>query len=269
MKYIYAILVLTLTALFLSAFGVTKSQAANTTMTGAGITGTAKSGTTKAGTTKSGHHTKGAKGSHRGQNAPVETMEEAESIEGIDIEREPQRLYCAQDWTKLYQQQKADITVTTKGQYNEIAVFRCPDCSLNEHYVKPFLETEYRGETGMMRLHECGFSRAIFKGRRGSQTIVVDVPKVFPDPNRLVCLNDWSAQYRKDYPTIQISSRGDLNEVIVFSCLNCPFQKSFIAPFLLTVSDGKTAMERMKECGFTQVVFTSPVSTNEVVRKIR
>jgi RNase P subunit RPR2 len=195
-------------------------------------------------------------------------MGESEEIEEEDIGPEPQRLFCAEQWTKLYKGQKTDITVTTRGHYNEIAVFHCPDCSLDEHYVKPFLESEYRGKTGLMRLHECGFTQAVFKGRRGSEAIVVEVPKVFPDPGRLACINDWSAQYQKNYPTIHISSRGELNETIVFSCLNCPFQKSFIAPFLLTVSDGKTAMERMKECGFTEVVFTNPMGTREVVREI-
>jgi hypothetical protein len=135
--------------------------------------------------------------------------------------------------------------------------------------VKPFLETEYRGKTGLTRLHECGFTQAVFKGMRGTEAIVVDVPRVFPDPNRLVCINDWSKDYQKNYPTIQISSRGELNEVIVFSCLNCPFQKSFITPFLLTVSDGRTAMERMKQCGFTEIVFTNPMGTREVVREVR
>lgn len=199
----------------------------------------------------------------------VETMEDALEVEEEDIEPEPQRLYCAEQWTMLYKGQKADIEVTTRGQYNEIAVFSCPDCSLDEHYVKPFLESEYRGKTGLTRLHECGFTQAVFKGMRGTEAIVVDVPRVFPDPNRLVCINDWSKEYQENYPTIHISSRGELNEVIVFSCLNCPFQKSFIAPFLLTVSDGRTAMERMKECGFTEIVFTNPMGTREVVREVR
>ncbi|MCI0480505.1 MAG: hypothetical protein L0213_02830 [Candidatus Dadabacteria bacterium] len=198
----------------------------------------------------------------------VETMEDALEVEEDDIEPEPQRLYCAEQWTMLYKGQKADIEVTTRGQYNEIAVFSCPDCSLDEHYVKPFLESEYRGKTGLIRLHECGFTQAVFKGFRGTEAIVVDVPRVFPDPNRLVCINDWSKEYQENYPTIQISSRGELNEVIVFSCLNCPFQKSFIAPFLLTVSDDRTAMERMKECGFTEIVFTNPMGTREVVREV-
>ena len=45
---------------------------------------------------------------------------------------------------------------------------------------------------------------------------------------------------------------------MIYTCLTCPFLKSFIAPYPLTVSDDKTEMERMKECGFTEVVFTDP-----------
>lgn len=203
------------------------------------------------------------------ETAQAETMEEALEVEIIDIEPEPQRLYCAQLWSRLYEGQKAEITVTTRGEYGEIALFSCPDCSLEEHFVKPFLETEYRGKTGLMRLSECGFHRAIFKGGRGLQEIVVEVPQVFPDPNRMVCIDDWSEQYEKDYPIVRISSRGEFNEAIVFTCLYCTSQKSFIAPFLLTVHDGKTAMERMRQCGFKEVVFTNPAGTKEVVREVR
>ena len=53
----------------------------------------------------------------------VETMDDALEVKEEDIEPEPQRLYCAEQWTMLYKGQKADIEVTTRGQYNEIAVF--------------------------------------------------------------------------------------------------------------------------------------------------
>ena len=240
MKYYHRIAILILAAVFLYGSGLLDS--------GADDTGT---------------------GPAVNETGPVKTADEALEVDVEEIEPEPQRLYCAEQWTQLYKGQKADIKVTTRGQYNEIALFSCPDCSLDEHYVKPFLESEYRGKTGLMRLHECGFTKAVFKGMRGTEAIVVDVPRIFPDPNRFLCVNDWSEQYQRDYPTIHISSRGELNEVIVFSCLNCPFQKSFIAPFLLTVSDGRTAIDRMKECGFTEIVFTNPMGTREVVRGVR
>ncbi|MEQ9619574.1 MAG: hypothetical protein RIG61_10420 [Deltaproteobacteria bacterium] len=203
------------------------------------------------------------------ETAQAETIEEALEVEIVDIEPEAQRLYCAQLWSRLYERQKAEIIVTTRGEYDEVAIFSCPDCSLEEHFVKPFLESEYRGKTGLMRLSECGFHKAIFKGARGLQEIVVEVPRVFPDPNRIVCINDWSRRYEKDYPVVQISSRGEFNETIVFSCLYCASRKSFVAPFLLTVHEGKTAMERMKQCGFKEVVFTNPSGTREVVREVR
>lgn len=201
--------------------------------------------------------------------AQAETIEEALELEIDEMEPEPQRMYCAHRWNDMYEGQKADIEVTTKGQYNEIAVFHCPDCSLREHFVDPFLESEYRGKTGMMRLSECGFSQAVFKGTRGTHEIVVDVPRVFPDPARLACIEDWSEEYREQNSIVQISSLGELNEVIVFTCLYCPSQKSFVAPFLLTVYNGKTAMDRMRECGFKKVVFTNPSGTRRIIREVR
>jgi RNase P subunit RPR2 len=201
--------------------------------------------------------------------AQAETIEEALELEIDEIAPEPQRMYCAHKWNDMYNGQKADIEVRTRGEYNEIVVFHCPDCSLKEHFAEPFLESEYRGKTGMMRLSECGFRQAVFKGTRGTHEIVVDVPSVFPDPARLACIEDWSEAYREQNSIVQISSLGELNEVIVFTCLYCPSQKSFIAPFLLTVHDGKTAMERMRECGFKKVVFANPSGTRRVIREVR
>lgn len=201
--------------------------------------------------------------------AQAEDIEEALEVEEVEIEPDAQRMYCAHMWTNLYQKQKADITVTTRGEYNEIAVFKCPECSLEDHFVKPFLESEYRGKTGYMRLSECGFQQAVFEGGRGIQEIVVEVPQVFPDPARIACIDSWSKRYKKDSPLVEISARGEYDETIVFTCLYCASQKSFVAPFLLTVHEGKTAMERMRECGFKNVVFTNPSGTKEVVREIR
>lgn len=201
--------------------------------------------------------------------AQVEDMEEALEVEEVEIEPDAQRMYCAHRWTDLYQRQKADITVTTRGEYNEIAVFKCPECSLEDHVVKPFLETEYRGKTGYMRLSECGFQQAVFEGGRGIEEIIVEVPQVFPDPARIACINSWSKRYEKDSPQIGISARGEFDETIVYTCLYCASQKSFVAPFLLTVHEGKTAMERMRECGFKNVVFTNPSGSKEVVKEIR
>lgn len=196
-------------------------------------------------------------------------VEEVLEVKEPEIGPNPQRIYCAEQWTNLYKRQKADIRVTTRGQYNEIAVFDCPNCSLEEHFVTPFLESEYRGKTGMMRLYECGYTQAIFEGFRGTQDIVVEVPQVFPDPKRLPCAVEWSRQYKKQNSVVEVFSRGELNEAIVFSCYYCTSQKSFIAPFLLQEYRGKTAMQRMKSCGFTEVVFTDPKGRREITKKVR
>lgn len=186
-----------------------------------------------------------------------------------EVEADAQRNYCAMRWTEQYEGQKADIEVKTRGAYDEVAVFNCPDCSLYDNFVKPFLESEYRGKTGMMRLSECGFEQAVFKGNRGTEEIIVDVQHIFPDPDRLPCVQEWSKQYQKKYPYVTVSSRGEYYETIVFSCYNCTSNEAFILPFLETGHEGKTAMDKLRRCGFTQVVFTNPAGTAEVVKEVR
>ena len=173
-------------------------------------------------------------------------VEEVLIVKEPEIGPNPQRLYCAEQWTSLYQRQKAGIVVTTRGQYDEIVVFDCPDCSLEENFVTPFLESEYRGKTGMMRIYECGYTQAVFEGFSGTRDIVVDVPQVFPDPRRLPCAVEWSRRYKKQNSVVEVLTRGELDETVVFSCFYCTSQKSFIAPFLLQEYQGKTAMQRMK-----------------------
>jgi hypothetical protein len=87
-----------------------------------------------------------------------------------------QRLYCAELWNVYYEREKFDIEVSTRGPQNEVVVFKCPDCSLEKDFVEPFLNSEYQGKTGMDRVKECGFVSAIFKGRKGMEEIVKQVP---------------------------------------------------------------------------------------------
>ena len=79
-------------------------------------------------------------------------------------------------WNKYYEKEKAEIRVSTRGKYYETVVFTCPNCSLEEYFVNPFLNTEYQGKTGMDRIKECGFTQVVFRGGRGIQEIVRQVP---------------------------------------------------------------------------------------------
>ncbi|MGI9534214.1 MAG: hypothetical protein ACR2NW_04635 [Thermodesulfobacteriota bacterium] len=83
----------------------------------------------------------------------------------------PQREYCMLYWNKYYKENMVDIKVTTEGRYDEIVVFTCPDCSLEEHYVEPFLNTNVDGKTGADKIKECGFVKAKFQGGKGIQEI--------------------------------------------------------------------------------------------------
>jgi hypothetical protein len=105
-----------------------------------------------------------------------ETLTEKEEIIEPVVGSSAQRLYCADFWNVYYEKEKSEIKVSTRGLQNEVVVFRCPDCSLEEDFVEPFLNSEYQGETGMDRIKECGFVSAIFKGRRGMEGIVKQVP---------------------------------------------------------------------------------------------
>ena len=87
----------------------------------------------------------------------------------------PQRLYCVQYWNAYYSREKVDINVTAKGEYDEVVVFQCPDCSLEKHFVEPFLKTDTDGLTGFDRIKACGFVKALFKGSKGVRTIERDV----------------------------------------------------------------------------------------------
>ncbi len=187
----------------------------------------------------------------------------------VDFNAEAQRNFCAVRWTEQYRGRKADIEVRTGGTHNEVAVFYCPNCSLYDNFVRPFLDSEYRGKTGMMRLSECGFQKAIFKDNHGTEGIVVDVQHVFPNPRRAVCVEDWSMRYQKKYPQVKVSSRGEFDESIVFSCSGCTSNEAFILPFLESDHDGITVMDKLRSCGFTEVVFTNASGTSEVVRQVR
>lgn len=93
-----------------------------------------------------------------------------------EVTQNPQRVYCAALWSAYYKKEGFEIQVLTRGKYNEVVVFRCPDCSLEKEFVDPFLASENQGKTGMDRIKECGFLVAIFKGGRGIQEIVKQVP---------------------------------------------------------------------------------------------
>ncbi len=177
------------------------------------------------------------------------------------------RSSCAYLWDRHYKKEKIDIHVSTRGAYDETVLFTCPDCSLEEHFVNPFLNSEYQGKTGMDRLRECGFSQAAFKGARGLEEIVVQVPKDRPNPMRSICADAWNSYYQSQQNGISVSTRGVYQEGVVFTCPNCNLQR-FVIPFLNNLSEGKTGMERIKECGFIEAVFRRDGGEEEIVMDV-
>ena len=123
-------------------------------------------------------------------NAFADADDSPGEIQEADIEfptlgPNPQRQYCMLYWNKYYKENNIEMNVSTQGRYDEIVVFTCPDCSLEEHYVEPFLNTEVDGKTGADRIKECGFIEAKFQGAKGIQeiqrTLLTDVPSVRTD----------------------------------------------------------------------------------------
>ena len=90
------------------------------------------------------------------------------------------------------------------------------------------------------------------------------VPEVQSDPKRAVCAYKWNSYYAEKNIEIQVTARGKKNESIVFFCHNCSSQEHFVDLFIKGEYQGKTGLERIKECGFTQAIFRGR-GINEVI----
>lgn len=142
-----------------------------------------------------------------GAGAPAEAEEMAGKVH---VGPNPQRGYCVLYWNKYYSDNDIEISVSSKGLYDEVVVFTCPDCSLEEHYVEPFLNSEANGVTGLDRIKACGFVKAVFKGAKGlgeiSRTLLTDVyldrrvPKVLKQDTKS------NAQHIQDSPFESLDS---------------------------------------------------------------
>lgn len=105
------------------------------------------------------------------EGTKAENMEQEDTGVGPD----PQRMFCKKYWNSYYSERDIDIEVTTRGEYDEVVVFNCPQCSLEEHYVDPFLNTETMGMTGLERIRACGFKKAVFIGSKGIREVERDI----------------------------------------------------------------------------------------------
>lgn len=110
-------------------------------------------------------------------SAPYYGSETKDKVEFQKIKPHPKRHACAELWNAYYEKEDIDIKVSTRGNYEEQVLFFCSTCTDPEHFVKPFIESEYEGVTGMDRIKSCGYDFAVFKGGRGFNEVVVEVPK--------------------------------------------------------------------------------------------
>lgn len=89
-----------------------------------------------------------------------------------------------------------------------------------------------------------------------------------PDPMRSVCALMWNRYYQKENVDIKVSTRGKYDETVVFTCPSCSLEENFVNPFLNSEYQGKSGIARIKECGFTKVVFKGSRGIQEIVRII-
>ena len=131
------------------------------------------------------------------------------TIEFSNIGPNPQREYCIYTWNEYYDTHDIEIKVNSEGEYDEIIVFTCPDCSLEEHYVEPFLNSKVDGKTGADRIRECGFIHAKFQGSKGIQEIgrvlLTDVESTNPNAPQV---GSSGRSYRRHIDPVRSFSEG-------------------------------------------------------------
>jgi len=91
------------------------------------------------------------------------------------ISPHPLRYSCAKRWNDYYEKENINIKVKSRGNYDQAVQFFCHTCNNAEHFVRPFLKSEYQGMTGFDRIKSCGFEYIIFKGGRGYNEVIIDV----------------------------------------------------------------------------------------------
>ncbi len=200
--------------------------------------------------------------------AQTNTQPEADLPKKPEVQPNPMRSVCAIMWDGYYEKEKIEMNVSTRGEYDETLIFTCPLCSLRGNLVDPFLNTENEGKTGMDRIRECGFTQVVFRGGRGMEEIVIQVPRVKPDPVRSTCAKTWNAYYENENSDIRVSTRGDYDETIVFMCSYCNLENQFVNPFLNNEYQGKRGIDRIKECGFIEAVFEGERGVEPIVVQV-
>ena len=103
--------------------------------------------------------------------------ETKDKVEFQKAKPHPLRSSCAELWNSYYEKEKINIKVYTRGNYEEQIIFLCPTCTDEDHFVKPFIESEYQGMTGMDRIKSCGYDYVVFRGGIGFNELIVKVPK--------------------------------------------------------------------------------------------
>ncbi|MGB7291472.1 MAG: hypothetical protein WBD99_04790 [Thermodesulfobacteriota bacterium] len=101
------------------------------------------------------------------------------------------------------------------------------------------------------------------------EVIKEKMPEIKQDPQRLYCAALWNVYYEKEGFEIKVLTRGMHNEVVVFRCPECSLEKEFVDPFLVSEYQGKTGMDRIRECGFLVAIFKGGRGIQEIIKQVQ
>lgn len=93
-------------------------------------------------------------------------------------------------------------------------------------------------------------------------------PEIKPNPQRLYCAKLWNVYYEREGFQMKVLTRGNHDEFVIFRCPECSLEREFVDPFLSAEYQGKTGMDRIKECGFLVAIFKGARGIQEIIRKV-
>jgi hypothetical protein len=101
------------------------------------------------------------------------------------------------------------------------------------------------------------------------EIIKEELPEIKQNPQRSYCATLWNVYYEKEGFEIEVLTRGMHDEVVVFKCPECSLEKEFVDPFLVSEYQGKTGMDRIKECGFLVAIFKGRRGIQEIIKQVQ
>src|SRR3972149_3020472 len=112
------------------------------------------------------------------------------------------------------------------------------------------------------------FSEFMAKAQTGAETTTQSETQGQPNPMRSICAYMWDGYYEKEKIDIRVSTKGEYDETIVFSCSYCNLENQFVNPFLNNEYQGKRGIDRIKGCGFIEAAFEGERGVEPIVVQV-